>query len=85
MGYALSPIVVDGLKSLLTFYIPVLVLTVFLLLYLSRKQPPVKWDELYAVNKTTANKEAWLSVGYLLLTQMILGLGFNMGLHFPST
>ena len=43
MGYALSPIAVDGLKSLLTFYIPVLVLTVFLLLYLTRKRPPVKW------------------------------------------
>lgn len=85
MGYALSPIAVDGLKSLLTFYIPVLVLTVFLLLYLTRKRPPVKWDELYAVNKTTAKKEAWLSVGYLLLTQVILGLSFNMGLHFPGT
>lgn len=85
MGYPLSPIAVDGLGSLLTFYIPVLILTVFLLLYLTRKRPPVKWDELYAVNKTTAKKEAWLSVGYLLLTQMILGLGFNMGLHFPGT
>ena len=85
MGYALSPIAVDGLESLLTFYIPVLVLTVFLLLYLTRKRPPVKWDELYAVSKTTANKEAWLSVGYLLLTQMILGLGFDLGLHFPGT
>ena len=85
MGYALSPIAVDGLESLLTFYIPVRVLTVFLLLYLTRKRPQVKWDELYAVSKTTANKEAWLSVGYLLVTQMILGLCFNMGLHFPGT
>jgi len=85
MGYPLSPIAVDGLGSLLTFYIPVLILTVFLLLYLTRKRLPVKWNELYAVNKTTAKKEAWLSVGYLLLTQMILGLGFNMGLHFPGT
>ncbi|MDC1477723.1 hypothetical protein N8137_06370 [Porticoccaceae bacterium] len=85
LGYALSPIAVDGLKSLLTFYIPVLVLTVFLLLYLTRKRPPVKWDELYAVNKKTAKKEAWLSVGYLLLTQVILGFSFNMGLHFPGT
>ena len=85
MDYALSPIAVDGPEILLTFYIPVLVLTVFLLLYLTRKRPQVKWDELYAVSKTTANKEAWLSVGYLLLTQMILGLGFNMGLHFPGT
>ena len=42
MGYPLSPIAVDGLGSLLTFYIPVLILTVFLLLYLTRKRPPVK-------------------------------------------
>ena len=85
MDYPLSPIAVDGLESLLTFYIPVLVLTVFLLLYLTRKRPPVKWDKLYAVNKTTAKKEAWLSVGYLLLTQVILGFSFNIGLHFPGT
>jgi len=85
LGYAVSPISVDGLTSLLTIYIPVLVLTVFLLLYLTRKRQPVQWGVLYAVNKATAKKEAWLSVGYLLLTQLILGLGFNMGLHFPGT
>ena len=85
MDYALPPIAVDGLKSLSTFYIPVLVLTVFLLLYLTRKRPPVQWGEHYAVNKATAKTEAWLSVGYLLLTQVILGFSFNMGLHFPGT
>ena len=85
MDYPLSPIAVDGLGSMLTFYIPVVLLTVFLLLYLTRKRPPVEWNELYAVDKKTAKKEAWLSVGYLLLTQVILGLSFNMGLHFPGT
>ncbi|MDA7726729.1 hypothetical protein N8881_08065 [Pseudomonadales bacterium] len=85
LGYALSPIAVDGLTSLLTIYIPVLVLAVFLLLYFTRKRQPVQWNALYAVNKATAKKEAWLAVGYLLLTQLILGLGFNIGLHFPGT
>jgi hypothetical protein len=85
MDYPLSPIAVDGLGSMLTFYIPVVLLTVFLLLYLTRKRPPVEWNELYAVDKKTAKKEAWLSVGYLFVTQLILGFGFNIGLHFPGT
>ena len=36
MGFGVSHIAQDGLMSLLTIYLPVLILTVFLLLYLTR-------------------------------------------------
>jgi len=85
MGFPLSPIAENGLMSLVTIYLPVLLLSVFLLLYLTRKREKVEWSDLYAVNKTTAKKEAWFAVIYLILTQLILGFGFNMGLHFPGT
>ena len=84
-GLNVSPIAEDGLTSLLTIYMPVLVLSVFLLLYLTRKREAVNWIDLYSVKKSTAKREAWLTVVYLLVTQLILGLGFNMGLHFPGT
>ncbi|MDA7716484.1 hypothetical protein N8810_02410 [Flavobacteriaceae bacterium] len=57
MGFALSPISEDGLNSLLTIYIPVLLLSVFLLLYLTRKRERVDWVELYAVDKESAKKK----------------------------
>ena len=85
LGFPLSPIAENGLISLLTIYLPVLLLSVFLLLYLTRKREAVAWSNLYAVNKNTAKKEAWVTVSYLTLTQFILGFGFNMGLHFPGT
>jgi len=85
MGFALSPISEDGLISLLTIYIPVLFLTVFLLIYLTRKREWVDWAKLYAVDKESAKKEAWLCLIYLIITQLILGVGFNMSLHFPGT
>ena len=85
MGFALSPIAKDGLISLLTIYIPILFLSVFLLIYLTRKRERVDWVELYAVDKESAKKEAWLCLIYLTITQLILGAGFNMGLHFPGT
>ena len=85
IGFALSPIAEDGLISLLTIYIPVLFLTVFLLIYLTRKREQVDWAKLYVVDKESAKKEAWLCLIYLIITQLILGVGFNMGLHFPGT
>ena len=85
MGFALSPIAKDGLISLLTIYIPVLFLSVFLLIYLTRKREGVDWVKLYSVDKESAKKEAWLCLIYLIITQLILGVGFNMGLHFPGT
>jgi len=85
MGFGVSHIAQDGLMSLLTIYLPVLILTVFLLLYLTRYREPVNWVDLYGIDKTTAKNEAWLAVVYLLATQLILGAGFNLGLHFPGT
>lgn len=85
MGFELSPISEGGLNSLLTIYIPVVLLSVFLLLYLTRKRERVDWVELYAVDKESAKKEAWLCLIYLIITQLILGAEFNMGLHFPGT
>ena len=84
-GFDVSPIAEDGLTSLLTAYIPVLFLAVFLLLYLTRKRDAVNWSNLYSVKKSTSKREVWLTVVYLLVTQLIMGLGFNMGLHFPGT
>lgn len=85
MGLPLSPIAENGLMSLLTAYVPVLLLAVFLLLYLTRKREPVAWAELFAVEESTAKQEVWLAVIYLVVTQAILGLVFNIGLHFPGT
>ena len=48
-GFDVSPIAEDSLTSLLTAYIPVLVLAVFLLLYLTRKRDAVNWINLYSV------------------------------------
>jgi hypothetical protein len=84
-GFAVSPIAEDGLMSLLSFYIPIVLVSVFLLLFLTRKRATVEWEDLFAVNRTTAKREAWMAVGYLLSTQVVLGLVFNQGLHFPGT
>jgi len=84
-GLSVAPIAEDGLISLLSVYVPVLVLAVFLLLYLTRYRDPVAWEEIYAVDKKTAKKEAWVSVVYLAVTQFVLGIVFDMGLHFPGT
>ena len=85
IGFSVSSIAQDGLASLLTTYLPVFVFAVLLLLYLTRKREAVNWIELYSVKKSSAKKEALFSVVYLLVTQLILGLGFNIGLHFPGT
>ena len=68
-GMPMSPISEDGLSSMLLFYIPVLVLSVFLLLYLTRKQDSIDWVDLFAVDRHTAKKEAWFAVYYLIATQ----------------
>ena len=85
IGFSVSSIAQDGLASLLTTYLPVFVFAVLLLLYLTRKREAVNWIELYSVKKSSAKKEALFCVVYLLVTQLILGLGFNIGLHFPGT
>ena len=41
LGMPMSPISENGISSMLSFYIPVLILSVFLLLYLTRKRDPI--------------------------------------------
>ncbi len=84
-GFEVAPIAEEGLMSLISFYIPIVLVAVFLLLYLTRKRSPVEWQTLFTVNKSTAKREAWVAVGYLLSTQAVLGFAFNQGLHFPGT
>jgi len=81
---ARPPIAAEGLLSLLTVYLPVLALCVFLLLFLTRRRDPFPWTERFCVDNQTAGKEAlWIFV-YLLTTQLFLGFVFKTGLHFPG-
>ena len=75
--YAVSPIAENGLDSLLTIYLPVLILTVFLLLYHTQNREQVAWTKVFNVDKSKAKKEALLIVGYLLLTQLEFVLSHN--------
>ena len=78
------PIAEGALASLLTAYLPVLVLCVFLLLYLTRKRSPIEWASDFHVNIERARPELWLVCAYLLITQIGLGYFWNTGLHFPG-
>ena len=81
---AVPPIAADALSSLLFAYFPVLALCVFLLLYLTRGRDEFDWETLYKVNKENAGTEVLATFAYLLVTQLILGLYFDVGLHFPG-
>ncbi len=83
-GFPVPPIAEGALSSLLFAYFPVVIFAVFLLLYLTRKREAVDWEALYGVRKETAKQEAWVAVFYLVITQLILGYVFNIGLHFPG-
>jgi hypothetical protein len=65
-------------------YFPVLALCVFLLLYLTRSRDAFDWATLYKVNKDKAGTQVLAAFAYLLVTQLILGLYFDVGLHFPG-
>lgn len=78
------PIADDALSSLVTLYLPVFLLAVLLLLFLTRARSPVEWKEVYGVNETTAHVESIWIVVYLLVTQLILFFAFGIGLHFPG-
>jgi len=83
-GTIRPPIAAEGLFSLLSVYLPVLALSVFLLLFLTRRRDSFLWAQRFDVNRQTAGKEAlWIFV-YLLTTQLILGSAFKTGLHFPG-
>jgi hypothetical protein len=81
---AVPPIAEDAVSSLLFAYFPVLALCVFLLLYLTRSRDAFDWEALYSVNKAKAGIEVLTAFIYLLVTQLILGLLFDVGLHFPG-
>jgi hypothetical protein len=77
-------IAIDALSSLFLAYFPVLALSVFLLLFLTRKREAFDWESLYRVDRDLAGQEVILAFAYLLLTQWVLGLYFEVGLHFPG-
>ena len=81
---AVPPIAVDALSSLFLAYLPVLALCVFLLLYLTRSRDAFDWETLYALNREKAGIEVLAAFLYLLVTQLVLGLFFDVGLHFPG-
>jgi hypothetical protein len=78
------PIAIDALSSLFLAYFPVLALSVFLLLFLTRKREAFDWESLYRIDRDLAGREVILAFAYLLLTQWVLGLYFEVGLHFPG-
>ena len=78
------PIAEGALTSLLTMYLPVLSLSVFLLLFLTRKRSPIEWARDFNVDVTRARSQLWLVCAYLLITQIGLGYFWNTGLHFPG-
>ena len=80
----LPPIAIDALSSLFLAYFPVLALSVFLLLFLTRNRDAFDWESLYRVDRDRAGQEVVLAFAYLLITQWVLGLYFEVGLHFPG-
>ena len=78
------PIAVDALSSLLLSYFPVLALCVFFLLYLTRSRDVFDWETLYALKREKAGVEVLAAFVYLFVTQLVLGLFFDVGLHFPG-
>jgi len=81
---AVPPIAVDALSSLFLSYFPVLALCVFLLLYLTRRRDAFDWATLYALKREKAGIEVLAAFVYLFVTQLVLGLFFDVGLHFPG-
>jgi hypothetical protein len=63
--------------SLVGLYTPVFLVCVLLLLFLTRKRDSVDWERVFGANKATAMIEALLSLGYLLVTQLVLGGAFG--------
>ena len=78
------PIAEGALSSLLSACFPVLALSVFLLLFLTRKRSPIEWARDFHVDVTRARSQLWLVCAYLLITQIGLGYFWNTGLHFPG-
>lgn len=83
-GLPVPPIANDALGSLVGFYLPVFLLAVLLLLYLTRLRPSVDWEQVYGVNKAAACSESTWALAYLLVTQLGLFFAVGIGLHFPG-
>lgn len=78
------PIAVNALTSLVTMYLPVLMVSVFLLGYLTRNRAPIAWREIYGVREDRAGREVVCLFVYLIVTQWLVGHFGGMGLHFPG-
>lgn len=83
-GMKIPIIAEDAVGSLLMAYVPVVLVVVLLQLFLTRERSSVDWEQVYGVNKKTAKAEADLALVYLTVTQLVLGLAFKIGLHFPG-
>lgn len=84
-GLPVPPIAREAGMDLLSLYIPVVLLSVFVLLFLTRKRESVEWAEVFGkVNRNRAAVEAAAVAGYLLVTQLVLGQVAGIGLHFPG-
>ena len=81
---ATPSIAIEAVSSLLLMYFPVLVLTVFLLLFLTRRRESFDWASLYRVNRDRATAEVCIAFAYVFVTQLFLGAGLSIGLHFPG-
>jgi len=78
------PIARDALLSLLLIYLPVFLLAVCWLLFLTRGRSKVNWKANFSLERGTAVKDVAAVFGYLILTQLLLGLWGHTGLHFPG-
>ena len=64
---ARPPIAEDGLTSLLTVYLPVLGLSVFLLLFLTRHRDPLEWTNRFCLDERKAG-----SAGVFILNRALI-------------
>lgn len=74
----------DAFLSLLLIYVPVFLLAVCLLLFLTRQRSDVNWQANFSLQQSTAVKEVFAVFVYLIVTQLLLGLWGHVGLHFPG-
>ncbi len=81
---SLPPIAQGALLNLLSIYLPVFSLAVCLLLFLTRKRAAIDWQHNFSLDQITAVKESVMVFGYLLITQLVLGVWGHAGLHFPG-
>jgi hypothetical protein len=84
VGLTVPPIAKEAAMNLVTAYIPIALLAVVLLLFMTRNRAVVDWEVVFCVDNAKALPRALAQVGYLLVTQCVLGIVFGIGLHFPG-